>query len=641
MDDNKWRFPASGHGEESGMSSDEGDEFKKSPYQSLAREIIQNSIDAIYSDEEPVKVSFKEFKIKTKSILGLEDYKTAIRRSIKFWEHKKEYVKIYNEILEYLDNEYIDCLRISDSNTKGLIGIYSDEKKGNSFLALTKGKGVSEKSDGVTGGSKGSGKNAAFNFSKLKLIFYSTRTINNEIGTIGVAKLASGYLDDNEDDKNRDYTQGVGYYGSDEYNSAINKLYTFDESYNRGDKSGTDIYIFGFEKTDSWKKQVVNSLLDSFMAAFMRGTLEVELDDLKINKETVSDLIESDIISEENKNNVISQYRILKGGKNVNVFDIDTDYGTVGLYVLTFDEDEENLSTHRCEMIRHPLMKIKHYNLNPSFRASAMCFIGNDTLGKLLLSIENKPHTDWETKRLKDKGMKKEVERVLSEIRTEITNRVVECLKLGDSDPIDPYGAGDFLPEDEDGTGGKKEKDSPKQFKIVTRVSSRKENKIIEKRTSRESDDGQGVSPTIGTIAEDEGDVEYPVGNNKGHGGEPHPGNETGNEKEGDSIIFKKDQLAGVRYKVISTDKKQGKLRIVFYSPCNHEKCYLNIALIDDSNSRNDVLINSMIFNGTRITCDNTKEYGPFAIKLNQKVVLDVETNQQGYFASEVKIICK
>ena len=33
--------------------------------------------------------------------------------------------------------------------------------------------------------------------------------------------------------------------------------------------------------------------------------------------------------------------------------------------------------------------------------------------------------------------------------------------------------------------------------------------------------------------------------------------------------------------------------------------------------------------------------YGPFQIKCNEKIVLDVKTSRKGFFASEVKVICK
>ena len=81
-------------------------------------------------------------------------------RIIKFWDHKEEYKEEYTKRLDSLndDEESVDCIRISDFNTKGLIGINDTNPKNNYFQALVKGSGVSEKESSVAGGSKGLGK---------------------------------------------------------------------------------------------------------------------------------------------------------------------------------------------------------------------------------------------------------------------------------------------------------------------------------------------------------------------------------------------------------------------------------------------------------------------------------------------------
>ena len=80
MSDNRWRFPASNHGERKGISSGDTEAFKKSPFQAFAREVLQNSIDARASDEEPTIVEFKEFSINTSELPGVSELKDAIRR---------------------------------------------------------------------------------------------------------------------------------------------------------------------------------------------------------------------------------------------------------------------------------------------------------------------------------------------------------------------------------------------------------------------------------------------------------------------------------------------------------------------------------------------------------------------------------
>lgn len=649
MSDIKWRFPASGHGERKGISSGDFEAFKKSPFKAFAREILQNSIDARDSDEEPTSVEFKTFEIETKNIKGCEGLKDQIRRCIEFWAHKPDYVEIYQGMLDVLNSDKITCLRVSDYNTTGLIGVETDKQKENKFLALTKGTGVSEKSGIQAGGSKGVGKNAAFLMSSVSTVFYATRTnqsLEGEegifVGSIGVSELISGYVDDN-DVNNRDYTQGTGYFSLGEFNSAIGEIINLEPGYNRNERCGTDIFIIGFTASEGWEKEIINSILDSFMSTIVREDLEVNINGMKIDKEHIKDIVYDDnLTNEKNKSNVISQYRLLSGDPNVSVFDIDTEYGSCDLYVLPFSKEEECLATHKCVMIRHPLMKIKEEALGASFRVSAMCIIGEGKLGQKLRDIENLQHIDWEPKRIKDKFLRKEIENVLADIKKQINQKVIECLQLGDEKPLDPNGAGDYLPDANIGESNAGDTNGNKKPAETVTISKPKVNDTVEKNATQKTDDGNALQPDIGSVDDTvDGDVSHPSGTNDNDGGGHHPGDESSGEKQGDEVIFKRYKLSGVRYKVISTNKAEGKLRVIFTAPIDFETCYLNLSLLDDNNAPSPVEILEMQCNGVAIFSEDKNEYGPFAIKTNQKIILDVRTNSTGYFGSEVKVICK
>lgn len=640
MNNKQWRFAASRFGNYKGMSTGDAETFKKSPFSSFGREILQNSIDARYSDEDPTIVEFKTFSINVSDIPGIDTYKDAIRRCKEYWaDSHPEYIKEYDKIDELLLREKIECLRISDFNTTGLKGIYSDDLKSNNFLALAKGSGVSEKGNENSGGSKGVGKNAAFLLSTLKMIFYSTRTQKNEIGYIGVADLISGYFEDDCDKQKRDYTQGPGYYSEDETNTPIVENLLLDKNFNRNERNGTDIYILGFKSIIGWEKELINSILDSFMAAIVRNQLEVKLNNVVISKDTIGDIISSEFIEEKNKANIISQYKLLQGGEDVRVFDIETSYGSAELYVLKFDKQEKEFATNQCVMIRQPLMKIKTLPLSGGFGISAMCIINDNELGKRLRDIENPQHIDWETKRL-EPSEKKEMDKVLRDIRNQINDFVMECLTFTDEEIIDPYGAGEWLNEieigDESGGAVKSSKISEKAT-----VTTFKENKVIDKHPHREDEDGEGIQPDEGSSIEDGNDTLHPEGQNNTQGMNSHPGDILGGNVVGDDIIFKKIQLSGVRYKFIALDKKQGKYRIVFNSPVDHKNCFLKLFLLDDANNRNELKIYGMECNGKEIKSDNMISYGPFAITMNNKCMLDIKTDMTEYFASEVIVICK
>ena len=645
----KWRFPCSGHGDRKGLTDGDSETFKKSPFSAFAREILQNSIDARFSDEEPTKVCFDVFEIEASKIPDLQGLKDAMKNCLDFWNYKSDYVKKCKEILGILEQPTIKCLRVSDFNTTGLVGVETENAQDNKFLALAKGTGVSEKTKTVSGGSKGLGKNAAFLMSSLNVVVYSTKArmdCNGNEGTydgyIGVADFISGYYDP-VGVENRDWTTGKGFFSGSELNSAILEPFSLDSKFVRGPEDfGTDVFILGFKDMDGWEKDVINSILDSFMAAIVRGQLIVDVNGTKIDRDTVQSLVyDEDLIAKNQQANVVSQYLLLKGGDNVKVFDIETDYGSAPLYILPFSVNDERWATHKCAMIRTPLMKIRDEPLGSSFRASAMCVIEDGPLGKILRSIENPQHIDWEPKRMDDRASQKEMSNLLVSIRDQIKEHVIECLQSGDEVALDPTGAGDYLPDTEVGESSGNQGDGEGAEEKIT-VSKPKENITFDDRVTKSSDYDNGLTPDIGSVIEDEeGDVSFPDGENDGDMGDSRPGSNVGGKGDGDSEIFHRATISGIRPKVICTDKEAGKLKIIFVAPSDHDDCYLNISMLDDIGAPVHVSVLSMKCNGSPIFCDDNTEYGPFSIRTNQKITLEVETDVKGFFGSEVKIVCK
>ena len=120
------------------------------------------------------------------------------------------------------------------------------------------------------------GKFATFVASGFNTVFYSTNTLNNEIGYEGICKLCSA-KQPNTDEK----TQGIGYYGFSKMNKAIPEQLNIDPTFKRYlNNYGTDIYIIGFKNKKNWKKDIISKILDSFISAIVFKSLEVEVDDI-------------------------------------------------------------------------------------------------------------------------------------------------------------------------------------------------------------------------------------------------------------------------------------------------------------------------------------------------------------------------
>ena len=634
-----WRFPVAGGGTRKGISSGDEETFKKNPIAAFAREIIQNSIDARSDNSKPVKIVFDRFNIGKNMIPNVSEISDQMKRCVEFSQSSKSYIKSYEKKIELLKKDTIQCLRVSDYNTTGLIGVLDEDIGNNKFLALTKSSGVSEKSSDIAGGSKGLGKSSAFLMSEINLIFYSTNAMLNvkgETGSfkgyIGVCDLISGK---SKDDPN-DYTQGTGYYSDSKKNLGVEGLVNFKQSTNRENEYGTDIFIFGFIREDNILNEVISSILDSYLFAIFREELEIEFDNIKINKDTLRQLVYSNYINENVKKSIIAQYRILSETDKVKVYPISTSYGECDLYILPYKDSEYEEATHKCSMIRYPLMKIKDINIGGQYNISAVCEISNNDLGINLRKFENPQHRDWEVDRIDiDSSVRKEIKGVIKDIERQIRTSILNCLKLGENEIIDPDGAGEFLPDDENSTTVVT---GSKDFSYTAEVSKPKESKYIENNATIENG-GDGVDIDVGNIDSSiDGDILFPEGENDTSGGEARPGLESGEKETGDNEIFVKNNLGVNKYAFIALNSSEGIYKVVFTPNDGSDKCFINLYLINDNNQMNEIEILEMDCNGEQVVSTNKKAFGPFKVIKNQKNILKIKTNQKGYFACNVRI---
>ena len=73
-----WNFPSNNNGDINGISNAGIETFRGAPYESLAREICQNSLDAKFDNKDKVYVEFSLFKYKTKDLPGYDVLKEWI-----------------------------------------------------------------------------------------------------------------------------------------------------------------------------------------------------------------------------------------------------------------------------------------------------------------------------------------------------------------------------------------------------------------------------------------------------------------------------------------------------------------------------------------------------------------------------------
>ena len=185
-----WRFPGNHFTKDEGLDTADMETFKKDAISSLARELCQNSIDArIPGSKKPVRIVFKSFEISKEDIPQRELLEKQIKACRDTWANSKKITLALDNMEKQIQKDTIVCLRISDFNTTGLIGV-NNGGDDTPWHYLVHGSGLSEKSE-TSGGSKGIGKFATFVASYINTVFYSTKTISNEEGYEGICKLCS------------------------------------------------------------------------------------------------------------------------------------------------------------------------------------------------------------------------------------------------------------------------------------------------------------------------------------------------------------------------------------------------------------------------------------------------------------------
>jgi len=637
MEEVKWRFPGNHYTADSGLDTADMETFKEDPIASLARELCQNSIDAKNKDKgnDPVRIEFKSFIIDRENIPGRDEIESQIVACEKTWSSHNKISKQLKEMESKIKMDKIACLRISDFNTTGLLGVSGNGGDKTPWHYLVHGSGISDKG-ATSGGSKGIGKFATFVNSYFNTVFYSTFTKDNEKGYEGICKLCSAYQEGTTEK-----TQGIGYFGSTVQNEPIEGQFEADDLLSRGPSDfGSDVYILGFKNPSEWKRDIISKVLDSFMSAIVFGTLEVSVDEYTINKDTVKEIVYNEsLIKKSIRKSVISQYLLLTD-KEHRFEDVITipDIGVAKLYLINFDKEHESLATRSCVMIRYPYMKIKDIPNISTLPCSAMCIIENNDLNKLLREVENPQHTNWEFQRIDDPAERNEKRAVYNELLESIKRLVTEHLSSSDKSKTDLEGAGDYIPQiDPDNGSGTDEKKKKVQDK--PQIQKRYKPETANLKASVADENGDGVSLDIGGDEGDETQTFEPEGHNDKPNGPIKPGEKPGEDHtEGDDkVIVKHAKLRSMSYRFFCINKSEKKYGIVFTSDYDEDEATFEMNALDEGGNRYPVMLDKVMLNGEVATVKDG-HIVLLTLKHGEKYKLELTTDQEDLFSGEVKV---
>lgn len=280
-----WNFPNNGGGQIRGISDAGIETFTGTEIQSLAREICQNSLDAVDgSGTSSVYVEFERYRINSADIPGYEEYKEKIKKSFEYWSTKRseKTITYLKNALKKISNPNTYVLRISDYNTTGLLDPYGESDEG--WNALIKIDGGATKT-GDKAGAFGIGKNAPFCNSDYRLVFYRTLNKDGEKAAQGVSRFIS-FPEKLEDTRNT-MTTGIGYFGNPHGNLPVKVIDSLDNLEERTE-IGTDVFVYGFNAGLNWESDVICEILDNFLMALYKGQLSISVNGKMIGSKTLA-----------------------------------------------------------------------------------------------------------------------------------------------------------------------------------------------------------------------------------------------------------------------------------------------------------------------------------------------------------------
>lgn len=400
-----WNFPRLDGGQANGVDGGNAvSAFKGTALISLVKEVIQNSLDVRVDATAPVTVQFSVFNIKNEYLKLNYDF-DVIRTGIESSENRNNYEQsgnqkqraFFEQAKKTLSASNICVMRISDFNTSGLTKpdakLENDEQARNSrWLNLVHGMGSTDKG-GASGGSHGQGKSAALSNSSIRTIFYATVDTDNKEAFQGAASIGCHH------DNNNDFVQSVGYYGNKDDNSPIMKCISLDPSYERDGRTGTDIFVMGFEYEKKWINTALVSVLNNYLVALYNNQLIVKLgDSIVVSKDTIESLMErykSACAEMEDKQDCYADkcFAALKqpDWHAKSVIDLDGIEGNVEIFLKTGIGYPKKVA-----MVRQIGMKVcNRWNKSSAMQYAGIMYISGEEINAFLASLENVEHTEW------------------------------------------------------------------------------------------------------------------------------------------------------------------------------------------------------------------------------------------------------
>jgi len=430
----------------------------------FVKEICQNSKDALLGNG-PVVVEFDRFFIKAEDFPDVQSYRDVVEKCIKTEEEETGVdatalarLKSYRRTLK----DKICILRVSDYNTTGLLGSKTGSRK-SPWGALTWSAGISNKSNKDQGGSFGIGKASYFEVSRVRSVFFSTKDAEGIEASMGVSSLMS-YLDGGIQ------RSGDGRCGDSKCNPIPSQLSLKGSNYKRSEKTGTDIYIMGYEgDNENWKDSIVMAVLHDFFYSILDGGLIIKVGEIVIDSKTIHLMLQKYIKEEYGMQ-----------GRNYNLKQLsacietmsepakcypDEDNPRYKLY-LRPSEDENGIIS-----VRSGMTISDKYQTSKRMKIVGVLSIIDKKTSSLLKYAENITHNKWSISELPlDFEDRNVIGEIIKEVDRFVREETDKLFKRSKENSVDAEGIERYLFKEESSTDdvGKAVKDS--QFAPIQEV---------------------------------------------------------------------------------------------------------------------------------------------------------------------------
>lgn len=393
-----WFFPSRGHGETEGFSNPGLEMFKGEPIRAMAREICQNSLDAARNSDDPVRVEFERIFVNPATKFpGIEGMRAVLDKCRVFWKDQNDTktLKFINDAAKSIRDGGIFVLRVSDYNTTGLKGAFSDEKI-TPWKSLVQGNAFSVKTTDNAAGSYGIGKAAPFVVSGLQTVFYRTYDEDGNRAAQGVTHLVS-FEDAEMSRPGEDIVRrSTGYFGNGPENKPFYSIKELD-AINERMEYGTDLFIPVFTFTAGkleWKDEIIVEILENFLYSIYSGKLEVKIDNILLRRDNLLTYINR--LMPKTKH-AAAFYEVIREDNDKVIEETKKFYEMGYLRLRLLYKADMN---KQILIVRNSGMKIaKISGLPKGISYTGFLEIQGERLNSFFRGMENPQHNAWEPKR--------------------------------------------------------------------------------------------------------------------------------------------------------------------------------------------------------------------------------------------------